>query len=40
LRFTPEVIDILISIIIYFSALSLAFKSFIESLSRRKGGRI
>ena len=39
LRFVPEVIDMMISIIIYFSALSLAFKSFIESLSRKMGGR-
>ena len=39
LRFVPEVIDIMIAIIIYFSALSLAFKSFIENLSKKMGGK-
>lgn len=39
LRFVPEVIDIMIAIIIYFSALSLAFKSFIESITRKLRGK-
>jgi general nucleoside transport system permease protein len=39
LRFVPEVIDIMIAIIIYFSALSLAFKSFIESMARKLRGK-
>ena len=39
LSFVPEVIDIMIAIIIYFSALSLAFKSFIETLARKLRGK-
>lgn len=37
--FVPEVIDIMIAIIIYFSAFALAFKAFLEKVSKKKGGK-
>lgn len=37
-EFSPEIIDIIISVIIYFSAFALIVKSFIEKKRRKKDG--
>ena len=37
--FVPDIIDIMISVIIYFSAFALIVKHFIEFLLKRKKGK-
>jgi len=37
-NFAPQVIEIIISVIIYFSAFALLVKNFFSSLKKRLGG--
>jgi len=37
-NFAPQVIEIIISVIIYFSAFALLVKNFFNSLKKRLGG--
>jgi len=36
--FAPQIIDIIIAVIIYFSAFALLVKGFLTALAKRKGG--